>query len=128
MIRLDCRPTDTCPVARRDAPDLPDVQHRGRVAGPEEQLRRVAAAEAGVPAALPGAEREDLGGALAVRVHRVGQDRHLPALDLVAVDPPQQHADVEPGARLGDVLVKHLDPRFEGFQRVLAGAVGSAAN
>src|SRR5690349_5209500 len=69
-------------VARGDGAEVADVEHRGGVAGAEEELRRVTGAEVGAASTLLFGQGEDLRLALAVRSHRVGQDDDLPALDL----------------------------------------------
>src|ERR1700690_577270 len=73
------------------------------------ELGPVAVVEGGVAAAPFLGQDVDLGGELGVRLDRAGLGHHLAALDVVALDAPQQAADVVPGAALVEQLLEHLD-------------------
>ena len=51
----------------------------------------------------------DLGGELGVGLDRAGLGQDLAALDLLALDAPQEAADVVAGAALVEQLLEHLD-------------------
>src|SRR5690349_9551899 len=81
----------------------------GHVGRAQVELGPVAVVEGGVPAALLLGQDVDLGGELGVGLDRgrLGQD--LAALDLVALDAPDETADVVAGAALVEELLEHLD-------------------
>src|SRR5205814_9967872 len=63
----------------------------------------------GVPATLLLGQDVDLGLDGRVGLDRVGLGHDLAALDLLALDAPQEAADVVPGAALVEELLEHLD-------------------
>src|ERR1700730_518234 len=91
----------------------------GHVGGPHVELRAVALEERGVAATLFLGQDVDLRVELGVRLDRSRLGQDLAALDLLALDPAKQAADVV--ARLAGIeqLVEHLDT---GHDR-LAGVV-----
>ena len=54
-----------------------------------------------------------------MRLDRAGLGEHLAALDLVAIDAAQQHADVVAGDARVEQLAEHLDARDDGLLRLL---------
>src|SRR3954464_13421826 len=89
------------PVGQADRP--------GHVGRAQVELGPVAVVEGGVAAAPPPGQDVGLGGELRVGLDaaRLGQD--LAALDLVALDAPDQAADVVAGLALVEELLEHLD-------------------
>src|SRR5437762_7545189 len=81
----------------------------GDVGGAQVELRPVAVVEGGMAAALLLGEDVDLRGELGVGLDRAGLGQHLAALDLVALDAPDEAADVVAGAALVEQLLEHLD-------------------
>src|SRR5712691_10845213 len=81
----------------------------GDVGRAEVELGPVAVVERGVAAALLLGQDVDLGLERRVRLDRVGLGHDLAALDLLALDAPQETADVVPGAALVEELLEHLD-------------------
>src|SRR3954451_4280585 len=82
----------------------------GHVGRAQVELGPVAVVERGVPAALLLGQDVDLGAELRVRLDRARLGQDLAALDLLALDPPDQAADVVAGAALVEELLEHLDP------------------
>ena len=89
------------PVGQADGP--------GHVGRAQVELRPVAVVEGGVAAALLLGQDVDLGGELGVRLDRAGLGQDLAALDLVALDAPDEAADVVAGLALVEQLLEHLD-------------------
>src|SRR6185503_2163159 len=89
------------PVGQADGP--------GHVGGAQVELRPVAVVEGGMPAALLLGQDVDLGGELGVRLDRARLGQDLAALDLVALDAPDETADVVAGLTLVEQLLEHLD-------------------
>src|SRR5215831_15916589 len=89
------------PVGQTDRP--------GHVGRAQVELRAIAVVEGGMAAALLLGQDVDLGGELGVGLDRgrLGQD--LAALDLVALDAPDETADVVAGLALVEQLLEHLD-------------------
>src|SRR5579862_600192 len=81
----------------------------GDVGRPEVELGPVAVVERGVPAALLLGQDVDLGLEGRVGLDRAALGHDLAALDLLALDAPQEAADVVPGAALVEQLLEHLD-------------------
>ena len=81
----------------------------GDVGRPEVELGPVAVVERGVAAALLLGQDVDLGGELRVGLDRARLGQDLAALDLVALDAPDEAADVVAGAALVEELLEHLD-------------------
>ena len=81
----------------------------GDVGGPEVELGPVAVVEGGVAAALLLGQDVDLGLELRVGLDGARLGQHLAALDLVALDAPQEAADVVAGPALVEQLLEHLD-------------------
>ena len=81
----------------------------GDVGRAEVELGPVAVVERGVPAALLLGQDVDLGGELGVGLDRARLGQDLAALDLVALDAPDEAADVVAGAALVEELLEHLD-------------------
>src|SRR5436190_1779374 len=79
---------------------LGEVGDAGDVGGPEVELRAVAREERRVATALLLLQAVDLGLELGVRGDRSGLAQHLAALDVLALRPPQQAADVVAGLPL----------------------------
>src|SRR3954468_13452720 len=75
----------------------------------EVELRPVAVVEGGMAAALLLGQDVDLGTELRVRLDRAGLGEDLAALDLLALDAPDEAADVVAGAALVEELLEHLD-------------------
>src|SRR4029453_1342455 len=86
-----------------------EVRGPGDVGRAEVELGPVAVEERGVAPALLLREHVDLGLEVRVRGDRAGAREHLAALDLLLVDPPQEHPDVVPGAHLVQELAEHLE-------------------
>src|SRR4029453_13442112 len=81
----------------------------GDVGRAQVELGPVAVVEGRVPAALLLGEDVDLGAELRVRLDGAGLGHDLAALDLLALDAPQEAADVVPRAALVEELLEHLD-------------------
>src|SRR3954453_4104274 len=81
----------------------------GDVGRAQVELGPVAVVERGVPAALLLGQDVDLGGELGVGLDRARLGQDLAALDLLALDAPDQAADVVAGAALVQQLLEHLD-------------------
>src|SRR6187399_1517254 len=81
----------------------------GHVGGAQVELRPVAVVEGGMAAALLLGQDVDLGGELGVRLDAARLGQHLAALDLLALDAPDEAADVVAGAALVEQLLEHLD-------------------
>src|SRR4029078_7993199 len=92
------------PLGRVGQPD-----GAGDVGRPEVELGPVAVVERGVPAALLLGQAVDLGAELRVGLDAAGLGQDLATLDLVALDAPQEAADVVAGAALVEELLEHLD-------------------
>src|SRR5690348_14417253 len=89
------------PVGQPDRP--------GHVGRAQVELGPVAVVEGGVAAALLLGQDVDPGGELRVRLDAGGLGQDLAALDLVALDAPDQAADVVAGLALVEELLEHLD-------------------
>src|SRR3954468_6620094 len=89
------------PVGQADGP--------GHVGRAQVELRPVAVVEGGMAAALLLGQDVDLGGELGVGLDRARLGQDLAALDLVALDAPDEAAHVVPGAALVEELLEHLD-------------------
>src|SRR3970040_443489 len=81
----------------------------GDVRGPEVELGPVAVVERGVPAALFLGQDVDLGLELRVGLDAAGLGQGLAPLNLLALDAPEQAADVVAGPALVEGLLEHLD-------------------
>ena len=81
----------------------------GDVGRAQVELRPVAVVEGRVAAALLLGQDVDLGAELGVRLDGAGLGHDLAALDLLALDAPQEAADVVAGAALVEQLLEHLD-------------------
>src|SRR6476469_10804211 len=81
----------------------------GDVGRAQVELGPVAVVERGVPATLLLGQDVDLGLEARARLDRAGLGHDLAALDLLALDAPQQAAHVVPGAALVEQLLEHLD-------------------
>src|SRR3954466_15958674 len=81
----------------------------GDVGRAEVELRPVAVVERGMPATLLLGQDVDLGLEGRVGLDRAGLGHDLAALDLLALDAPQQEPDVVAGAALVEDLLEHLD-------------------
>src|SRR5450432_4431614 len=81
----------------------------GDVGRAQVELGPVAVVERGMAATLLLGQDVDLGGELGVGLDRAGLGHDLAALDVVALDAPQQAAHVVPGAALVEELLEHLD-------------------
>ena len=79
------------------------------VGGAQVELGPVAVVERGMAAALLLGQHVHLGGELGVGLDAVGLGQHLAALDVLALDAPQQAAHVVAGAALVEQLLEHLD-------------------
>ena len=102
-------------VAGHDHLDaLGQLGHAGDVGGAEVELRPVAREERSVTAALLLLQDVDLGLELGVRRDRAGLAQHLAALDLLALGPAQQAADVVARLALVEDLAEHLNARDDG--------------
>src|SRR4051794_32721740 len=88
---------------------LGQADRPGHVGRPQVELRPVAVVEGGVAAALLLRQDVDLGGELGVGLDRARLGQDLAALDLLALDAPDQAADVVAGAALVEELLEHLD-------------------
>src|SRR5919201_4820354 len=80
----------------------------GDIGGPDVELRLVPGEEGRVAAALLLGEHVRLGHERLVRLHRGRLREDLAALDVVAFDPAQEHADVVPRLALVEELAEHL--------------------
>src|ERR671938_1172646 len=110
-------------VARHDhLRPLGEVRHPGHVGRAEVELRPVAVEERGVAAALLLLQAVDLGLELRVRRDRARLAEHLSALDVLALEPAQQAADVVPGLALVEDLAEHLDAGDDGLRRLRTDA------
>ena len=89
------------PVGQPDGP--------GHVGRAQVELRPVAVVERGMAAALLLGQDVDLGGELGVGLDRAGLGQDLAALDLLALDAPDEAADVVAGLTLVEQLLEHLD-------------------
>src|SRR3954447_7348614 len=89
------------PVGQADGP--------GHVGRAQVELRAVAVVEGGVPATLLLGQDVDLRRELGVRLDAARLGEHLAALDLLALDAPDEAADVVAGAALVEQLLEHLD-------------------
>ena len=69
----------------------------GDVGRAQVELGPVAVVEGGVPAALLLGQHVDLGGELGVGLDRAGLGQHLAALDVLALDAPEEAAHVVAG-------------------------------
>src|SRR5262245_23762964 len=81
----------------------------GDVGRAEVELGPVAVVERGVAAALLLGQDVDLGLEGRVGLDRAGLGHDLAALDLLALDAPQQEPDVVAGLALVEELLEHLD-------------------
>src|SRR3954451_670260 len=81
----------------------------GDVGRAQVELRPVAVVEGGMAAALLLGQDVDLGGELGVRLDRARLGQDLAALDLLALDAPDEAADVVAGLALLEQLLEHLD-------------------
>src|SRR6476661_2315179 len=81
----------------------------GDVGRAQVELRPVAVVEGGMAAALLLGQDVDLGGELGVRLDRATLGQDLAALDLLALDAPDEAADVVAGLALVEQLLEHLD-------------------
>src|SRR3954453_12808788 len=81
----------------------------GHVGRAEVELRPVAVVEGGMAAALLLGQDVDLGTELRVRLDRARLGEDLAALDLLALDAPDEAADVVAGPALVEELLEHLD-------------------
>src|SRR4029077_7173399 len=91
----------------------------GDVGRAQVELGPVAVVERGVPAALLLGQDVDLGLERGVGLDRARLGHDLAALDLLALDAPQQAAHVVAGAALVEELLEHLDAGHD----VLAGGL-----
>src|SRR5690606_26591892 len=98
---------------------LGELDHAGHVRGAEVELRAVAVEERRVPAALVLGEDVDLRLELGVRRGRTRLDDTHTALDLVALDTPEQERRVVTGVTLVEGLVEHLDAGDGGGQALV---------
>src|SRR3954449_5192802 len=106
-------------VARHDhLRALGQVGDAGHVGRAEVELGPIAGEERRVAAALLLLEDVDLSHELRVRGDRVRLAEHLPALDLLALDPAEQTADVVAGTALVEDLAEHLDAGDDRGRRV----------
>src|SRR5918911_1843281 len=106
-------------VARHDhLGALREVRDAGHVGRAEVELRPVAVEERRVAPALLLLQAVDLGLELRVRGDRPRVAQHLAALDVLALEPAQQAADVVAGLALVEDLAEHLDARHDGLRRV----------
>src|SRR5438128_1715101 len=85
----------------------------GDVGGADVELRPVTVEERRVPPALFLRQDVHLGGELRVRLHGPGLRDDLAALDVLALDPAEEQADVVAGLALVEQLAEHLDPRHD---------------
>src|SRR6476469_5717602 len=81
----------------------------GHVGRAQVELRAVAVVEGGMAATLLLGQDVDLGGELGVGLDRATLGQDLAALDLVALDAPDEAAHVVAGAALVEQLLEHLD-------------------
>src|SRR4051794_7433173 len=98
---------------------LGQLGHAGDVGRAEVELGPVAGEERRVTATLLLLEDVDLGLELGVRRDRAGLAQHLAALDVLALGPAEQAADVVAGLALVEDLAEHLDAGDDGRGRVL---------
>src|SRR4029450_8059432 len=89
------------PVGQPDRP--------GHVGRAEVELGPVAVVERGVPPALLLGQDVDLGGELRVGLDRARLGQDLAALDLLALDAPDEAAHAVAGLALVEQLLEHLD-------------------
>src|SRR3954447_21969701 len=88
----------------------------GQADGPRDvgraqvELRPVAVVEGGMAATLLLGQDVDLGGELGVGLDRARLGQDLAALDLLALDAPDEAAHVVAGLALVEELLEHLDP------------------
>src|SRR3954463_10118952 len=107
-------------VAGHDHPGaLGQLGHAGDVGRAEVELRPVPGEERRVTAALLLLEHVDLGLELGVRRDRAGLAQHLAALDVLALGPAEQAADVVAGLALVEDLAEHLDAGDDGLLSVV---------
>src|SRR3990170_9077391 len=85
----------------------------GDVGGAQVELRAVAVVEGRVAAALLLGEHVDAGDEAGVGLDRAGLREDLAALDVVALDAPQERPDVVARAALVEELLEHLDARHD---------------
>src|SRR6478735_9351211 len=81
----------------------------GHVGRAQVELRPVAVVEGGMAAALLLGQDVDLGRELGVGLDRARLGQDLASLDLVALDAPDETADVVAGLALLEQLLEHLD-------------------
>src|SRR4051812_22359406 len=98
---------------------LGEVRDAGHVGGAEVELRPVAREERRVTTTLLLFQAVDLGFELRVRCDRAWLAENLATLDLLALGPAKQGADVVAGLPLVEELAKHLDSGDHGRRRVL---------
>src|SRR3954449_10083076 len=98
---------------------LGEVGDPGHVGGPEVELWPVAGEERGVTTTLLLLQAVDLGFELGVRRDRAGLAENLAALDLLALGPAQEGADVVARLALVEQLAEHLDTGDDGFRGVV---------
>src|SRR4029079_11762938 len=91
----------------------------GDIGGAQVELGPVAVVERGMPPALLLGQDVDLGLEAGARLDRAGLGHDLAALDLLALDAPQQAAHVVPGAALVEELLEHLDAGDDDLARGL---------
>src|SRR5215831_1443937 len=90
-------------------------EHPGDVGGLEIELWAIAVEERGVASAFILGQDVDRPLELGVRRDRTGGREHLSALDLLALDPAQQHADIVTRLTFIEQLAKHLDAGDHGL-------------
>src|SRR5260221_3254577 len=88
---------------------LGQADRPGHVGGAKVELRAVAVVEGGMAATLLLGQDVDLGAELGVGLDRAGLGEDLAALDLLALDAPDEAAHVVAGAALVEQLLEHLD-------------------
>src|SRR5258705_7550894 len=88
---------------------LGQPERDGHVGGAQVELRPVAVVEGRMAATLLLGQHVDLGGELGVGLDRARLGQHLAALDLLALDAPDEAAHVVAGAALVEQLLEHLD-------------------
>src|SRR5215469_7530875 len=108
--RCDQFALDSYVVARHDhLGTFRQRKHSGDVGGLEIKLRAIAVEERGVASAFILGQDVDRPLEFGVRRDRAGGREHLAALDLLALDAAQQHADVVARLAFIEQLAKHLD-------------------